>query len=77
MKLLGEVLLEKNMVTPDKLGFALQEQKRTGELLGNVLVRLGILTRKSLSQVIAIASDLPFVDALPFLLLASCILITS
>ena len=62
MKLLGEVLLERNMVNQEKLRLALQEQRRTGELLGNVLVRLGILTRKDLSRVIAYASDIPFVD---------------
>lgn len=62
MKLIGEILLEKELVTPQKLTLALQEQKRTGELLGNVLVRLGSLTRKDLSQVIAYASELPFVD---------------
>jgi len=62
MKLLGEVLQEKDMITPQQMRLALQEQKRTGELLGNVLLRLGILTRKDLSRALAFSSDLPFVD---------------
>jgi len=62
MKLLGEVLQEKEMITPQQMRLALQEQKRTGELLGNVLLRLGILTRKDLSRALAFSSDLPFVD---------------
>jgi len=62
MKLLGEVLREKEMITPQQMRLALQEQKRTGELLGNVLLRLGILTRKDLSRALAFSSDLPFVD---------------
>ena len=62
MKLLGEILQEKEMITPQQMRLALQEQKRTGELLGNVLLRLGILTRKDLSRALAFSSDLPFVD---------------
>ncbi|MFH0813299.1 MAG: GspE/PulE family protein [Pseudomonadota bacterium] len=62
MKLLGEVLLDKEMVTRQQMRLALQEQKRTGELLGNVLLRLGILTRKDLSRAIAFSTDLPFID---------------
>lgn len=62
MKLLGEVLLEKEMITPQQMNLALREQKRTSELLGNVLLRLGILNRKDLSRAIAYSSDLPFVD---------------
>ena len=49
MKLLGEVLLGKNMIQPAQLNIALKEQKRTGELMGDVLIRLGMVTRKDLS----------------------------
>ncbi len=62
MKLLGEVLIEEGTVDPQQLELGLQEQKRTGELLGNVLVRLGIVSRKELSRAMAYTSDLPFVD---------------
>jgi type II secretory ATPase GspE/PulE/Tfp pilus assembly ATPase PilB-like protein len=62
MKLLGEVLIEEGIVDPQELELGLQEQRRTGELLGNVLVRLGIVSRKDLSRAMAYSSDLPFVD---------------
>ena len=62
MKLLGEVLLEEGIIDAQQLELGLQEQKRTRELLGNVLVRLGMVTRKDLSRAMAYASDLPFVD---------------
>lgn len=62
MKRLGEVLVDEGIVDPQQLELSLQEQKRTGELLGNVLVRLGIVTRKDLSRAMAYSSDLPFVD---------------
>jgi len=62
MKLLGEVLVEEGIVDPQELELGLQEQRRTGELLGNVLVRLGILSRKELSRAMAYTSDLPYVD---------------
>ena len=62
MKLLGEVLLEEGIVDPQQLELALHEQRRTGELLGNVLIRLGIVTRRDLTRAMAYASDLPYVE---------------
>jgi len=62
VKLLGEVLLKEKMITPQQLSLALQEQKRTNELMGNVLLRLGIIDRKDLSKALAYSSELPFVD---------------
>ena len=62
MKLLGEVLLEEGIVDKQQLELGLSEQRRTRELLGNVLVRLGLVTRKDLSKAMASASDLRFVD---------------
>lgn len=62
MKRLGEILLEKKALSPQKLDLALQEQKRTNELLGDVLIRLGVLTRKDLSVIIAKESGFSFID---------------
>jgi len=62
MKLLGEVLKENNMITDQQLGIALKEQKGTGELMGDVFVRLGIITRKDLAWAMARCSDLDYVD---------------
>ncbi|SDU49843.1 GspE/PulE family protein [Desulfobacula phenolica] len=62
MALLGEILLKEGGVSEQQLDVALREQKRTKELLGNVLVRLGILSEKKLSRIIAQNSDIPYVD---------------
>ena len=62
MKRLGDFLLDKRMITSQQLALALQEQRRTDELLGDVFIRLGVLTRKDLAKVIAESSRISFVD---------------
>ncbi len=44
-KLLGEILKEKGFITDDYIKFTLFEQKATGEKLGEILIRMGIVTR--------------------------------
>jgi type IV pilus assembly protein PilB len=51
--LLGEQLLASGAVTGAQLAIALQQQKRTGELLGEILRKLGFLSSESLSQALA------------------------
>jgi len=43
-KLLGELLLDARRITADQLEQALREQEKTGEKLGEILVRRGLLT---------------------------------
>ena len=50
---LGELLLKARKVTPEQLEEALSEQRRTGEKLGEILVRRGTLTRCQLDAVLA------------------------
>jgi hypothetical protein len=51
--LLGELLLKAKRLTPAQLDYALREQQRTGEKLGEVLVRHGLLIDYELSAVLA------------------------
>jgi type IV pilus assembly protein PilB len=51
--LLGEQLLAAGVVTGPQLTIALQQQKRTGELLGEILRKLGFLSSESLSLALA------------------------
>lgn len=51
-RLLGELLLQARRITPQQLELALIEQQRTGEKLGEVLVRLGLITRSELGAVL-------------------------
>ncbi len=45
---LGEILLEKQLISPKALEHALAEQQRSGELLGKTLIRLGYLSERQL-----------------------------
>jgi type IV pilus assembly protein PilB len=51
--LLGEQLLAAGVVTRPELTIALQQQKRTGELLGEILRKLGFLSSDGLSLALA------------------------
>jgi type II secretory ATPase GspE/PulE/Tfp pilus assembly ATPase PilB-like protein len=62
MPLIGEILVKNQMVTPDKLAIALNEQTRTGELIGAVLVRMGAITDKNLAMGLAIQAEVPFIS---------------
>ncbi len=46
-KLLGELLVEKKVISPEQLDAALREQKKTGELLGLTLLRLGFVPEEA------------------------------
>ncbi|MCK4706922.1 MAG: secretion system protein E, partial [Gammaproteobacteria bacterium] len=59
-KLFGERLIEKGLATIDQVEIALTEQKKTGRLIGEVLISLGFVSesvmRDMLSQVLGISS---------------------
>ncbi len=61
-KLLGTRLMERGLLTSRQLEMALQEQKRTGALLGGILVRLAFVTPRALAEVLAEQGGVPFVD---------------
>ena len=60
-KRLGELLVEKRLVTEEQLKAALEEQRTTKEFLGSLLVRKGRLRREDLLQTLAEQMGLPFV----------------
>ena len=43
-KLIGQILVEKNLVTEGQVNEALQLQKTSGKPLGNILVECGYIT---------------------------------
>lgn len=51
---LGELLLDKALITADQLEKAIVEQEHTGQKLGRVLVRLGFATEKDITTVLEI-----------------------
>ena len=50
---LGDIVVERNMVTPHQLEQALEEQRVTGGKLGETLVELGFITRVELAGAIS------------------------
>lgn len=58
----GEKLLQLNLITPDQLQIALHEQRRSGRMLGAILVQCGFLDEDSLSAVLAERTGFARVD---------------
>ena len=59
---LGHVLLEQGLVRPDQIMQALEEQRRTGQLLGRLLVAMEAVSEEQVAQAVAKQLHLPFVD---------------
>ena len=51
-KRIGELLLEKNLITPKQLEQALEEQKLTGKLLGRIFIDMGLVKEDDILQVL-------------------------
>ena len=61
-RLLGDFLLEHNLITPAQLEEALRVQQQTGERLGKTLVRLGYVTEEEILDVLQFQLGIPQAD---------------
>jgi len=59
---LGDLLLEKKLISEETLKEALAEQQNTGRKLGRVLVDLGAISEVELHRCLAEYLDIPYVD---------------
>ena len=59
---IGEMLVQKKLITWEQLEQALEEQKKTKEFTGEVLVRLGFISQTLLYKTLAEQYKLRFVD---------------
>jgi len=57
-RLIGQVLVDGGFVSPGDLARALEEQNRTNEMLGEVLVRMKVVDPAEIAAVVSIQSDL-------------------
>lgn len=62
MEQLGTVLIKHGFLTQQKLNDALEEQKRTGRMLGRVLVENNYVSEEQMARVLAEQQGVPFVD---------------
>ena len=63
---IGDLLVEKNMITETQLAHALQEQKLSGRKLGNQLVDLGYVDENALLNLLSAQLQIPFVELKQF-----------
>ncbi len=57
---IGEMLINKKLITPQQLKTALEEQRKTGELLGRTLVKMGYLKEEQFLPVLSEQLNIPF-----------------
>ena len=62
MRRLGDLLLEKKLIKENQLEIGLRVQALTGEMLGEILVKLGFLSGRDLAQCLAEQHGLPYID---------------
>jgi MSHA biogenesis protein MshE len=63
---IGDLLVEKNIITQSQLQHALQEQKLTGRKLGATLVELGYVDENLLLNLLSAQLKIPFVELKQF-----------
>jgi type IV pilus assembly protein PilB len=61
-KRLGDLLLEESLVTEAQIQKAIDDQQKTGEPLGRILVRMGFITEEALYYFLAIQFGTEYVD---------------
>lgn len=57
---LGQVLIQRGLITAEQLKQALATQKEQGGLLGEILTKLGFATEEDIAQALAIQHDFPY-----------------
>ena len=62
MKKIGEILLDKKLITESDLEKALEEQKETKRLLGAILVEKGIISKKDLAEALNVQKKIGIIS---------------
>lgn len=61
-KKLGQLLLERGLVTEDQLRWAMDKKEKSKKYLGEVLVEAGYVKEEDIVSILAEQADIPFVD---------------
>jgi MSHA biogenesis protein MshE len=59
---LGDLLVEKGLITDDQLKLALSEQKKLGRKLGGTLIELGMIDEDSMLNLLSSQLSIPLID---------------
>jgi type IV pilus assembly protein PilB len=59
-KLLGEILVERSVISAAQLKQALEVQMREGGLIGEIIVKLGFVSEENIAQCISFQYGFPF-----------------
>ena len=62
---LGDLLISQGVITPEQLGQALEEQRRSGRKLGRVFIDQGWVTEEQVCRILASQLGMPFVPLQP------------
>ncbi len=64
-KQIGQMLIERGLLTPDQLNQALETQRQTTQLIGEVFVDLGFVEKQALYEALAVQMDIPYLEVSP------------
>ncbi|HQE84423.1 MAG TPA: type II secretion system protein GspE, partial [Candidatus Hydrogenedentes bacterium] len=59
---IGDILVDHGVITPLELDEALQRQRLTGEMLGRVLVQMGLCDEQAVVEALGVQSGMERVD---------------
>ena len=59
---LGDLLVEKGLITEDQLMSSLAAQKKTGQKLGRTLITTGLVTEEQMLELLSTQLQIPFID---------------
>ena len=59
---LGDLLVEKGLITEDQLMSSLAAQKKTGQKLGRTLISSGLVTEEQMLELLSAQLQIPFID---------------
>lgn len=58
---LGEILLKKKLISKEQIDKAVEEKKKTGEFLGQILIKMGYIKEEDLLNILAEQLGIPYV----------------
>ncbi|MCX5894455.1 MAG: ATPase, T2SS/T4P/T4SS family [Proteobacteria bacterium] len=61
-KLLGEMLIDEGLITPEQLNKAIELQKNSGLRLGQVLIRMGLVSEEGMIATLGDQAGIPYVN---------------